>query len=224
MSGTTNKNQTTIFNFKTCILKPFHTIYVLLLTVMLSLIQATAQGENDDTKDSGCLNYVSIQGSSNINQFQFINYNPIIHSNTITAQKNRDYRNIQVPVQDFITTNHHMLSDFYEMIHASKYPFINIKIEPREMADFDEETGLTNFKTQISIAGKSRDYVVPCEVTSCEDARMVLKGNLEMELSDFNMEPPKKVFGTVRVNNKVFINFVFKFMAEKTKKSKTAVP
>jgi hypothetical protein len=187
-------------------------------------VNCFAFGKDSDVKNTGCENYISIEGSSNINQFQFVNYNPIVHLFDNSEQKKTKYRQIQVPVHDFITTNHHMLNDFYKMIHAAKYPFINIEIEPREMADFDEGTGLTNFKTQISIAGKSRNYVVPCEVTSCDNAQLVLKGNFEVELSDFNIAPPEKVFGTIKVRNEVFINFVFKFMAEKTRKSKTVEP
>ena len=181
-------------------------------------------GKNTDADNSNCENYVSIRGSSNINHFQFINYNPIIPQAENTEKNNQNYRDIQIPVHDFKSSNNHMLSDFYKMIHATKYPYINIEIESRKMADFDEGTGLTNFKTEISIAGQSKNYVVPCEVTSCENSRLVLKGNFEVELSDFNIEPPEKMFGAVRVNNEVIINFVFKFMAEKTEKSKTAEP
>lgn len=205
------------------ILETTRITYLISVTAMLLLVvQASSSEKNDDAKNTGCENYVSIKGSSNINQFQFINYNPIIRLNENSDLPQKKYRDIKVPVHDFIATNHHMLNDFYKMIHATKYPFIGIEIEPREMADFDEGTGLTNFKTQISIAGRSRNFIVPCEVTSCDDARMVLKGNFEINLSDFNIDPPEKVFGTIKVNNKVFIDFVFKFMAEKAKESKTA--
>ncbi len=107
------------------------------------------------------------------------------------------------------------------MVNAAEYPYIQIEIEQRKMADFDEGTGLTNFKTEISIAGKTKDYIVPCEITSCENSPVVLKGNFEVELSDFNIAPPVKMFGTIRVNNEVFINFVLKFIPE-SKKSKNA--
>ena len=180
-----------------------------------------ALGKGDDADDSTCENYISIRGSSNINRFKFTNYNPLINLLGNADKKDDEYRDIKVPVHDFTGPNHRMLNDFYEMVHASKYPYINIKIEPREMADFDEGTGLTNFKTKISIAGKSQNYVVPCEVTSCNKAQQVLKGKFELELSDFNIDPPEKMFGTIKVHNEVFINFVFKFMPEKTEKSKT---
>lgn len=200
------------------------TYYFLGSAILVLFLHFSALGKINDTDDANCQNYVEISGSSNINHFQFINYNPIIHVLNNTDQKKREYHNVQIPVHDFISSNHHMLDDFYKMINASKYPFIKIEIEPRIKADFDEGTGLTNFKTQISIAGNSRNYVVPCEVTSCENSNLVLKGNFEVELSDFNIKPPEKVFGAIKVNNDVFINFVFKFTAEKTKKSKTIEP
>ena len=212
----------TISTFIFIVLKSIRTTYSFLAAaIFLLLSHSFALGKGDGADDSICENYIAIRGSSNINHFQFTNYNPIIHLPGNEEKTDDEYRDIKVPVRDFTGPNHRMLNDFYDMIHASKYPFINIEIEPRRMADFDEGTGLTNFKTKISIAGKSKNYVVPCEVTSCKKAQMVLKGNFEVELSDFNIDPPEKMFGTIKVHNEVFINFVFKFMAGKTEKSKT---
>ncbi len=109
-----------------------------------------------------------------------------------------------------------MLDDFYEMVSASEYPFIQISMEPKGKADFDETTGKTVFKTIISLAGQSRIYTVPCEIFFSDNSEYILKGELEVELTDFNINPPKKVFGAIKVNNEVFINFAFKLKIEET--------
>ena len=186
--------------------------------IILLLVSVFNYGEdgNKPNADEICIDYVIIQGSSNINQFEFINYEPEVETDLNKPQKKEDYRNIQIPVKKFSGPNNRMLNDFLKMVKASEYPYIKIDIEPREKADFDEVTGLTNFRTRISIAGNTHTFVIPCQINFCEDSEMVLEGDLELELSDFEIEPPKKLLGTVKVNDEVFITFAFKYELKKT--------
>lgn len=176
----------------------------------------SASDKDRSKAGAGCTDYVLIQGSSNINKFEFINYSPEVTHTALKPRNNEPYKNIQIPVYKFSGSNSMMLDDFYKMLKASEYPFIKIAIEPRELADFDEGSGLTNFRTEISIAGKSRSYVIPCEIVFCDEPGFVLKGDLALELSDFEIDPPKKVFGTVKVDNEVFITFAFRFAVKET--------
>jgi len=174
--------------------------------------------ETDKSKadaESECNNFILIQGSSNINRFMLVNQSP--HISTDGEPKGfSGNREIQIPVDGFTAANNHMLNDFYDMVKASEYPYIHIAIEPRSRADFDETTGLTNFKTEITLAGNSNSYTVPCEIAFCENSAYLLKGSLKIELTDFNIDPPEKVFGAIKVKNEVFINFVFKLKNEET--------
>lgn len=191
--------------------------YLILLTAT-SLIyrDITANDKKGTREEAECESYVSIQGSSNINQFQFISYNPEVNNRTAQNPEKEPYQNIQIPVYDFSGPNNRMLNDFYKMVNASQYPNININIEPRELADFDETTGMTNFRTKIFIAGNSREYVVPCRIIFCDGEVPVLKGKLKVELTDFEIDPPTKIFGTIKVDNEVFINFAFRLQSKKT--------
>jgi hypothetical protein len=187
--------------------------YCIFFTVAFLLQAGAAANVEDKTSDTAeCISYISIQGSSNINQFRFYNDNPGI--DTTSDNITLDNR-IKIPVYDFKASNQRMLNDFYDMVSASEYPFINITIENRELADFDEQSGLTNFRTKITIAGKSNSYIVPSEISGCEHNGFILKGNLQVKLTDFDIVPPSKVFGAVKVNDKVFINFAFRMQHEK---------
>ncbi|WP_158866880.1 hypothetical protein [Maribellus comscasis] len=166
--------------------------------------------------DENCINYILIQGSSNVNQFEFVNYDPEINQPQTPYQNDETYQNIQIPVKEFYGPNNRILNDFFNMVKASEYPYIKIDIEPREKADFDEATGLTNFKTKISIAGNTRNFIIPCAINFCEDSEMVLTGDIELELSDFEIEPPRKLLGTIKVNDEVFVTFAFKYDLKKT--------
>ncbi len=193
-------------------LKMFSIIkYQLSVLTLFTLLFVSKDGDKNELKmEENCTNYILIQGSSNINRFEFINLEPNINPIENTS-KSQDYQNIQIPVSKFHGPNNRMLGDFLNMINASKYPFIKIDIEPRDKADFDEVTGLTNFRTKISIAGNTQTFVVPCQINFCDDSEMILQGDLELELSDFEIEPPKKLLGTIKVHDEVFITFAFKY-------------
>ena len=107
-----------------------------------------------------------------------------------------------------------MRNDFLEMVNASEYPLITLAIEPRGLAECRKKEGLSDFRTKITIAGVSKSYDVPCGIDSCESSGYVLKGSLEIKLTDFGLDPPKKFFGMVKVNNKVRIDYVFRFRTD----------
>ena len=184
-----------------------------LLIILTALYYQTLGIEKNKTNDlNDCTNYVLIQGSSNINKFEFINYSPSVSFKPDKGNIKYPDQNIKIPVNKFSGTNNMMLNDFHKMLNAPKYPYINIVIEPREKADFDETTGLTNFKTQISIAGNTHNYVIPCQIDFCKNSDVIVKGDVKLELSDFNIDPPRKVFGAVKVSDEVFITFAFHYL------------
>lgn len=186
--------------------------YTLFFTIAV-LLQSTAGASADEpsSEPAECRSYISIHGSSNINQFRFYNENPKINA---TPANKIDDNHIRIPVYDFEASNNRMLGDFYDMVNADDHPYIDIAIEPRELADFDEQSGLTNFRTKITISGKSNSYIVPSEISGCEQNGFILKGDLQVKLTDFDIEPPTKVFGAVKVNNNVFIKFAFRMQHE----------
>ena len=189
--------------------------YYFLLAIFASMQSLSfASGRTDTDRKTEYENYISIKGSSNVNEFELINVSPSISEASETATKNGSFREIQIAVDDFTGPNDRMIQDFKEMVDAGNYPFIKIFIEQKELADFDETTGLTNFKTEISIAGVSREYVVPCRVESNLEKGYLLGGSFTLKLTDFEIDPPQKLMGLVKVKNKVFINFVFNFDTE----------
>lgn len=186
--------------------------YYFLLLLCALFFQTPARDKGKSGKLDECQNYVLIQGSSNINKFEFINLNPNLSDPQNNSPQNKLSQNIRIPVRDFSGPNKLMLNDFYKMLNADQFPFIKIKVEAYNAAEFDEESGSTLLDTRITIAGKTRDYIIPCEVIYCEHAGTILKGNLEVELSAFDIDPPKKILGTVKVDNEVFITFAFSYL------------
>lgn len=199
----------------------FITYYFLPAVFLLLQNAALATPKSDTGGKDAYENYVSIKGSSNVNEFELINTNPSVQETSEALSRNGISQKIQIKVDGFTGPNERMIEDFKEMMEAKKHPFITIRIEQKELADFDETTGLTNFKTEIEIAGVSHEYIVPCRVESNLDGGYELDGSFELKLTDFEIEPPQKLMGLVKVKNKVFVNFVFSFGGEEILTEKT---
>jgi len=119
-------------------------------------------------------------------------------------------QDVMVPVHEFTTTNHRMRKDFLELLKASEYPSIQIEIEPKHQIKFLIPNKKTTLKATVTLAGHTHNYVVPCTVVTCDSTEAMIEGSLQVKLSDFNIEPPKKVLGAIKINDEVFINFAFK--------------
>jgi hypothetical protein len=184
---------------------------ILFVIAILQSMQGDASDKNKPVSGSVCQSFVIIHGSSNINQFHFSHDRPVIE-NASGNFKTENY--IRIPVNGFDASNNKMLVDFHEMVNAEEYPDIHIELESGKSADFDETSGLTKFKSKISIAGKTNIYTIPSEVSTCQGSGYMLKGNLMVKLTDFGIEPPRKVLGAVKVNDEVFINFAFLIPSE----------
>ncbi|MFV0593708.1 MAG: YceI family protein [Draconibacterium sp.] len=190
----------------------FNPKYCFLFLLCATFFQLSAADKEKSATADECKSYVLIQGSSNINKFEFINNNPVITNLKNQTSGTKLSQNIRIPVRDFSGPNKLMLSDFYKMLHADQYPDIKIKVEAYNSMDLDEESGSTLLDTKITIAGKTHDYLIPCEVIYCENKGAILKGNLEVQLSAFDIDPPQKILGAVKVDNDVFITFAFSYL------------
>lgn len=188
--------------------------YTILGTVAFLLLSNSYISEPGDQTEGNCVSYVTVQGSSNVNQFSFNNTNPIIQDSAGIKKDEVQYQIVQIPVYSFTGKNKHMLKDFLDLIKASEYPFIILALESRDLVPCEKHTEPTNFKTRITIAGVTNAYVVPCKVVACNNNGYLVKGDLKIKLTDFNINPPQKFFGMIKVNNEVFIDYAFKFSPE----------
>lgn len=150
---------------------------------------------------------LTITGETNINEF-LCAYNTSLIPNikNIKFKGNTDeihFENaiLKLDNQGFDCGNKGINEDFQSLIKASEYP--EIQLELRELL----------FKTplqaiallRISIAGKQKDYRVPVIIE--ENPVVQYAGKLNLDINDFELTPPKKLFGLIVVKEDVQINF-----------------
>lgn len=96
--------------------------------------------------------------------------------------------------------------DFKELLQSEAHPQVEMKllyVDPPQ-----QETSKVGVGMEIKIAGVSRTYnaVLNCNV----DNKITVNGVLELKLSDFNLEAPKKMLGMIKVDDEIMVRLAIK--------------
>jgi hypothetical protein len=158
--------------------------------------------ESTDGKD-----FVRIEGSTNLNSFVFFQK----LTNSAQAQVNdgdkKSQLSINIPAHNFEASNPLMYKDFLELIKAHEHPIIRIIIfyNPKEFL-VTSKNKISSI-IEIKLAGHQQSYTIPGTLHQCSDQTIRVEGSIKLNLNDFNLEPPTKFFGMVKVNDEVYVNF-----------------
>lgn len=164
-----------------------------------------------------CKNYINIVGNTNLNQFVFTLDFPLhqifsVDNSRLSSRKNAGLYEIPLPVEGFEASNQILYRDFLTLLKANLYPSIIIGIGYHQLLDFLEGENYTVQNIKITLAGVTREYPVSCIVSSCSENLVYITGYKNIKLTDFNIKPPEKFQGLIKVNNDVMINFGFVFL------------
>ncbi|MDG1572751.1 hypothetical protein OZ410_10525 [Robiginitalea sp. M366] len=92
--------------------------------------------------------------------------------------------------------------DFREMLLTEDYPHVQLDLR---YVDADAAgSGQVRAGIGVTLAGKTRTYdiILKCDQTD----QWCISGELPMKLSDFGLEPPRKVLGMIRVDDQIRVN------------------
>ncbi len=171
-------------------------------------VSAIAQDKSDKTTvhilaDSE----LTITGDTNINKFRCG-----FETSMLERAKQIKFRttNSKVMFEDavlilnnlgFDCGNKGINKDFHSLLQTDKYPEIVLELIEVNMKDH----GSAIATVKIGIAGKNKHYTLPVEVRN-EPVKCFI-GNLKLDINDFNLKPPKKMFGLIVVKKEIEINF-----------------
>jgi hypothetical protein len=169
---------------------------------------AQPSGNEISGRSRSCLNFIHITGESNINQFSFnFNKSEIISHRHETISDTGDVI-IRIPIREFRASNQMMYNDFLEMMKESEYPIIEICFKRLEFNLGHSGNYGSCPEIRITIAGVSRSYKIDCSILPCAD-NMFIQGEKKLRLTDFNLKPPVKLNGLVKVSDTINVNFGF---------------
>lgn len=183
--------------------------YFLFLFVLFFTISASSQ-TGFETREVSILpnSNLSISGTTNINTFDcdfnvrsFKNQNFKIHY--IDKDRSLHFKNSVLTLENrnFDCGHRKINKDFHELLETEKYPEIFLKIKKIDLNQGENATVTLSF----TIAGIENDYSFPIEVLWENQIRFI--GKLELNIKDFDLEAPSKIFGLIVLDEEIVINF-----------------
>ncbi len=161
---------------------------------------------------------LTVKGTSNVNSFScvfdindIINPMPIVYHNggdKITFQKTT----LVLDNTSFDCGGRGINKDFQKTLKTEEHPQILLslkEIKPTENPTTVEAT------VAIEIAGLSHNYVIPVEIGARE--KLQVAGRLNVQISDYKLKAPKKLFGMITVDDDLEIVFRLEIKEQKLK-------
>ncbi len=115
---------------------------------------------------------------------------------------------IQIPVEAIEAPRKGMLKDTYEALQKNDHP--EIAFASKQIVLKRNEAQI---KGMLTIAGVTKEITINC-AAAIEAGKVELKGTYALIMSDYNVAPPKAMFGTLQVQQDVLITFSLLFFSE----------
>jgi len=150
-----------------------------------------------NVKDHHCLS-LGYDGKDTMKEF----IDPATGQTTLSGE-------IRMKTTSFDCHNYFMTKDFSKTIKADQFPELVIRFDHLTKSQ-DSKVGELTGLIIVTLAGKSRTYDVQCQILENNKKNKLIEGTQAFLLSDFELEPPDKLFGAIRVKDRVLVDFHLK--------------
>lgn len=116
--------------------------------------------------------------------------------------------NLLIPVADIDSGSRRMNNNMYDYLKKSDHPYISYEMQEKiELITMGNPGGILKVRGIVTAAGKS--VKINHEVTINEDdnGRLNISGSHDLKMTDFGIDPPRALLGTVRSHDEMTIAF-----------------
>lgn len=190
------------------------TVMVFCFMITTSFVFLPVDGSS--SKNKNCRGTVLVNGSTNVSKFKLkndlsrIDITRTCNNSDSLALLTKKYW-FSIPARNFKTDNQQLYKEFLLLVRVKEYPEIKIGFTLKDLHRLMESKTPVSFPVDISLAGKTKAYQITCSFSSCSGNCYSVSGSRTIRLTDFNIEPPQKMLGLIRVNNEINITFDFVF-------------
>ncbi|TDQ11438.1 YceI family protein [Pedobacter metabolipauper] len=159
---------------------------------------------------------LKVNGSTNINKFSCVIPNYVKPDTLILSRDNasdavRISGTMILDIQSFDCHNAIMTKDLRKTLKSEQYPKLSIKFisltrYPLNTAGETEVKGAVT----IELAGVSKRFDVDYKCIPDGAKNITLIGTKQVNFSDFNITPPRKLGGMIKTNNQLLVEFILK--------------
>lgn len=110
---------------------------------------------------------------------------------------------ISIPVESIKSGKGAMDKNTYKALREEEYP--NIQFTLNEIESIDQKT--IKATGDLTVAGNTQPVVVNAEYEINSADQISLKGSHSLKMTDFGIEPPTAVFGTIKTGDEITIDY-----------------
>jgi hypothetical protein len=187
---------------------------VTLSILLLNIANSFSQNYNTFNVKIHKQSSIDIEGTSNVNSFVFHQQGPFVQYPIQVSfagnPKKELVKPVSIPIEvkNFDCENKLMKSDFFNTLNIEKYPILTITVTKVELPpNFNVNSNYTStgsVRVSIHLAGAISEYKIPFFTTTKGD-KIIIFGEKNVNFSDFNLTPPSKLFGAIKVHNNLLI-------------------
>ena len=124
-------------------------------------------------------------------------------------------------VAEFDCDNSLMTKEFQETLKGKEFPTIKMSLLQLIFQHEDHIMGgEVNIKTHMKVvaAGVPKEYLVRTKRSfDAERNTVIFRGKFSVKIEDFDITPPVKAFGMVKVNSELVISYDLRFNTDRTR-------
>jgi len=187
----------------------------LLLLLFLGLIVSFKSGVFDPDKwvlTTQCT--LKVNGSTNVNKFSCVipEYSQPDTLVFYKGNKNEPMKitgSMALDIKRFDCGNAMMTSDLRKTLKAKIYPKIIINfLSLSRYPDLSSKEGAIKGTVTIELAGTVKRFDVDYKYARSGDKNLRLIGTKQVNFSDFNIDPPRRLGGMIKTNNELNVEFM----------------
>jgi hypothetical protein len=157
--------------------------------------------------------FIIINGSSNVNKFA-CKVNRPVNVTLLKLHIQPDYTvkmngSIKVNVDEFDCKHRVLTNDLRKTLKEDDFKQMTVYFASLDQLPLDSrKEQAINGTVLIELAGIKKAFNVPLIFVQTDEGRFQLKGTRSFSFEDFNLEPPKKVGGIIKVKNDFKTTFI----------------
>jgi len=116
---------------------------------------------------------------------------------------------LMVKVKDLESGKRIMDNKAHDALNEKQNPQIRFKLDSADPVTISGDKA--KLAGTLEVAGKTREVEVTCDFSTVNNTTFSVQGEVPLKMTDFGIEPPTAMFGTVQTGDEILVNFDFKF-------------
>lgn len=189
-------------------------ILSILILCAVGLVGLKPDYNSESGPENNTKGFINITVLSNIGK-QFFKYSINQQCFSLTGKqetgysKNNTISSMIIPVKDFRCINKSAYNDFLSLLKVNHYPNLEIDLPYNPIFKYSAENQVMLKGVSFNIAGVTKQYDILCKIDGSGTENQFLIGTTRIKLTDFQIVPPAKFFGLIKVADEIVIDFEF---------------